>query len=123
MDEEKEKQFESVTESELKKHGVDLNTIKFKGLKPLKKEWYEEIIEINIKNLKVKPLRYNKNNNSFTFEFEDFDGPNLFHENFCKEIFRSTNNFLISKELNVKNYNRILVFEVSQSDRSLTLTY
>ncbi len=116
--------FESISEQKLKESGVDLNSIDFKGLKPLKKEWYNDIIQINIDNIPLKPITYKQtSDNSFHFTFEKQADTKMFHKYFTKEIFRSVNTFLTNKGYNIKKYNRILVFEIFDEELTLTIRY
>ncbi len=119
-----ENNFQSVSEQKLKESGVDLNSIDFKGLKPLKKEWFNDIIQINIDNIPVEPKVCKQSaDNSFHFAFESEKERKLFHSYFTKEIFRSVNTFLQNKDLNIKKYNRILVFETFEEKLTLNIRY
>ncbi len=116
--------FESIAEQKLKESGIDLNSIDFKGLKPLKKEWYNDIIQINIDKIPIKALTYKQTtDNSFHFTFADKKNRKKFYSYFTKEIFRSINTFLKDKGFNIKEYNRILVFEVFNDKLTLTIRY
>ena len=119
-----ETQFQSVAEAQLKSQGVDLENIKFDGLKTLKKEWYYDIIELNINNIKVKPTVFKRQpNNTYMFAFDTVEDKNLFYSYFTKEIFRSVNTFLEDQEYSVSKYNRILTFETVEDKLSLTLRW
>ncbi len=116
-------QIETITEKELKSMNVNIDNINFKGLKSLKKEWYNDIIKINIENIKEKAENVNFSDSSVVLHFKTIEKRKLFYEYFRRELFRSVNRYLEGRNLNIKQYNRILVFEITDEELSIAIRY
>lgn len=117
--------FKSITEKTFDKFNVDLEKVKFNGLKAIQKEWYSNIVEIAINSIKEKPnyYKFNKESNSFICNFNSQKENEIFLKEFQKYIYKATNKFLEDKNLNIKHYNRILIFETQQNELTLNIRF
>ena len=117
--------FKSMAEETFNKFNIDLDKVKFDSLKAVQKKWYPEIIEIVISFIKDEPIdyKYNNQSNSFSCNFNNEEENKIFLKEFQKNIYKSTNKFLEDKELNIKHYNRILVFETHQEELTINIRF
>ena len=117
--------FTNHAEKTFNNFNVDLNKIKFDHLKSIKKDWYFPIFEETINLMSIKPINksINKKEKTLICVFENKEDNYLFLKEFQKLMYQGINKFLVENDYNIKEYNRILVFEMKQEELTLSIRF
>lgn len=92
--------------------------------KPISKEWRADIIRniINsITDFNIESVTYNNTEYTFSIQFIKNKDSELFSDLLLKNIFKFTNEYLINKELNPKDYSRSFVIFTDISEYNLII--